>query len=199
LTDEPDRHRRARPVVGSEQADDYSDWSQEIDLFALQNCQSEHATIARFGTRPKSCVGFRLGLTNSRPMGEILVKFSQEEIEMARELRRLGLKWEPSVGHYVYDENRCCQKGSPFQDRLYFILNYELFMNRIGGVERFKEVMLWLPTWHDARELLRILGVSDEEVAVRLQGCKALENRNELLVLYEMIAESLPGAGVEDH
>ena len=126
------------------------------------------------------------------------MKFSQEEIEMARELRRLGLKWEPSVGHYVYDENRCCQRGSPFQDRLYFILNYERFMSHIGGVERFKEVMLWLPTWHDARELLRSLGVSDEKVAFRLQDCKALENRNELKVLYEMIAQLLPGQAIKD-
>ena len=119
------------------------------------------------------------------------MQFSQEEIEMARELRRLGLKWEPCVGHYVYDENRSCPKGSPFQDRVYFILNYDCFMNHLGGVERFKEVMLWLPTWHDAREMLQSLGVSDEKVALRLQGCRALESRKELLILYEMIAESL--------
>lgn len=119
------------------------------------------------------------------------MQFSSEEIEMARELRRLGLKWGPSVGHYVYDENRCCSKGSPFQNRVYFILNYDYFMNYIGGVERFKEVMLWLPTWHDARELLQSFGVGDEEVALRLQRCEALENREELLVLYQMIAESL--------
>jgi hypothetical protein len=130
--------------------------------------------------------------------GEILVRVTQEEIEMARELRALDLEWEPSVGHYVYDENRCCPKGSPFQDRLYFILNYDCFMSHIGGVERFKQVMLWLPTWHDARELLRSLGVSDEEVARRLQCCQGLENGKELLVMYEMIAESLRGQGAKD-
>jgi hypothetical protein len=128
---------------------------------------------------------------NLHPKGEIQVQFSPEEIEMARELRRLGLKWEPSVGHYLYDENRCCPKGSPFQDRVYFLLNYECFMSHLGGVERFKEVMLWLPTWHDARELLQSLGVSDEKVALRLQDCRALENRRELSILYEMIAEAL--------
>ena len=125
-------------------------------------------------------------------------QITQEEIETARELRALDLEWEPSVGHYVYDENRCCPKGSPFQDRLYFILNYDCFMSHIGGVERFKQVMLWLPTWHDARELLRSLGVSDEEVARRLQCCQGLENGKELLVMYEMITESLRGQGAKD-
>jgi hypothetical protein len=119
------------------------------------------------------------------------MQFSPQEIDMARELRRLGLPWEPRAGHYVYDETGFCGKGSPFQDGVYFILNYDYFMNRAGGVERFKEIMLWLPTWHDARNILLSFGVSDQEVATELREQRAIEDQRELLLLYELIAEEL--------
>jgi hypothetical protein len=64
-------------------------------------------------------------------------------------------------------------------------------MRLAGGVTRFMEIMLWLPTWHDARDILRSLGVSDEEVATELQERRAIERQQELIVLYEIIAESL--------
>jgi hypothetical protein len=120
-----------------------------------------------------------------------MMQFSPEEINMARALRRLGLSWEPRAGHYVYDEAGFCSRGSPFQDGVYFILNYEYFMNQAGGVRRFKQIMLWLPTWHDARNLLHSFGVSDQEVAVELRERRAIEDERELLVLYELIADRL--------
>ncbi len=52
------------------------------------------------------------------------MQFRPEEIEMARQPRRLGLPWEPKAGHYVYDETGLCRKTSPFQDGMYFVLNY---------------------------------------------------------------------------
>jgi hypothetical protein len=124
--------------------------------------------------------------------------FTREEIEMARQLRQLGVPWEPQAGHYVYDETGFCRKGSPFQSRVYFILNYEYFMNQVSGVDRFKQIMLWLPTWHDARDLLRSLGVSDTEVNTELQNHRAIENQRELLSLYEMIATKLKMAEQPD-
>jgi hypothetical protein len=120
-----------------------------------------------------------------------MMQFSPEEINMARILRRLGLPWEPRAGHYVYDEAGFCRKGSPFQPGVYFILNYDYFMNQAGGVERFKEIMLWLPTWHDARSILQSFGVSDQEVAVELRERRAIEDERDRLVLYELIAEEL--------
>jgi hypothetical protein len=110
---------------------------------------------------------------------------------MARELRRLRLPWEPKAGHYVFDETGFCSRGSPFQHGVYFILNYDYFMNQVGGVERFKEIMLWLPTWHDARNILQSFGVSDQEVAAELRERRGIEYERELLVLYELIAEEL--------
>jgi hypothetical protein len=49
------------------------------------------------------------------------MQFRPQEIDMAHELRRLGLPWEPRAGHYVYDETGFCSKGSPFQDGVYFM------------------------------------------------------------------------------
>ena len=82
-------------------------------------------------------------------------------------------------------------RGSPFQDRVYFILNYDYFMDQVGGVDQFKQIMLWLPTWEDARHVLRSLGVSDAEVDAALQRNRAIERQHELLSLYETIAERL--------
>ena len=88
-------------------------------------------------------------------------------------------------------ETGFCSKTSPFQEGVYFVLNYDYFIRQAGGVERFKEIMLWLPTWHDVREILHSFGVSDEEVAAELRDRGAIEGHQELLVLYEMSAERL--------
>ena len=64
-------------------------------------------------------------------------------------------------------------------------------MDRVGGVERFKTIMTWLPTWSDAREILRSLGVSNKEVQDELVRSRALEDGSELLKLYELIAQHL--------
>jgi hypothetical protein len=117
--------------------------------------------------------------------------YSEAEIELARQLRRDGMAWEPQAGHYVYDETTFCKQPSPFQDGVYFILNYPYFMKSVGGVARFKEIMTWLPTWDDARDILRSLRVSDDQILEYLREERAIENGSERLALYEMIASSL--------
>ena len=119
------------------------------------------------------------------------MRFRPEEIELARELLQAGLQWEPKAGHFVYDETGFCRKTSPFQTGVYFILNYDYFMRQAGGVERFKEIMTWLPTWHDAREILRDFGIADEELAAKLHERRAIEDGRELIVLYELILDRL--------
>jgi hypothetical protein len=116
------------------------------------------------------------------------MKFSSRQIELAVELKALGLTWEPSVGNYVYDATGAVKPTSPFQEHVYFLLNYDCFMERVGGVERFKAIMTWLPTWTDARGILRSLGVSDKEVQEQLVYSGALVDGTELLKLYELIA-----------
>lgn len=119
------------------------------------------------------------------------MQFSNEEVELARQLREAGLAWEPQAGHYVYDETGFCKQTSPFQEKVYFILNYDYFMKAVGGVERFKQIMLWLPTWDDARRQLKSLGVSDLRVADRLEQTRAIEQGNERYILYQLIESAL--------
>ena len=70
------------------------------------------------------------------------MQFREEEIILARRLRDRGLPWEPKPGHFVYDETGFCRQPSPFQEKVYFILNYDYFMKAVGGVDRFKSIMI---------------------------------------------------------
>lgn len=119
------------------------------------------------------------------------MQFSDEEIRLAKQLRECGLDWEPSAGHYVFDETGFCKQPSPFQEKVYFILNHDDFMKAVGGVDRFKQIMVWLPTWDDARQILRRHGISDQEIAKQLTDQQAIECGTERLVLYERIASLL--------
>lgn len=119
------------------------------------------------------------------------MRFSQQEIDAARRLRDLGLRWFPAPGHFVFDEARAVEQPSPFQERVYFILELKHFLRRTGGVDRLRSALFWLPTWYDARELLQSQGVTDAEVADALQHAGAIESRSELLALYGLIAVGL--------
>ena len=123
------------------------------------------------------------------------MRFSEKEIEAARRLRSSGLNWEPRAGHFVFDEQGFCKQKSPFQDRVYFILNYPYFMRTVGGVHRFKEIMLWLPTWEDLREILRDFGITDVNIACFLTEKRAIELGQERKALYEMV-ESCVNTGI---
>ena len=119
------------------------------------------------------------------------MQFLDAEIEAARQLRQLGLAWKPAPGHFVFDETGIVDRPSPFQPGVYFILNYDYFMQLAGGAERFAEIMTWLPAWHDARAILQTLDVPDDVVAETLQREQAIRNRRELLVLYRLIEKQL--------
>lgn len=119
------------------------------------------------------------------------MNFTADEIALARELKANGLQWEPRVGHYVYDELAYCQQTSPFQEQVYFILNYGYFMKAIGGVDRFKEIMIWLPTWYDCRQILEGLNVDATELAESLEAANALAKGTERIILYQLISKRL--------
>ncbi len=119
------------------------------------------------------------------------MQFSNDEIAIARRLHQCGLPWEPRAGHYVYDRTGFCKQTSPFQEKVYFILNYDYFMKAVGGVERFKQIMFWLPTWYDARQLLHDFGVTDQQVADKLTRHRAIEHGSERFELYRLIESTL--------
>ncbi len=121
------------------------------------------------------------------------MRFTDEEIALARHFRDNGLQWSPQPGHYVYDETGFCKQPSPFQEKVYFILNYPYFMKTVGGVERFKTIMVWLPTWYDAREILRSLDCSDPTILEYLTLHNAFERGDELLALYKLIQSRMAG------
>ena len=125
------------------------------------------------------------------------MRFSEQEIRLAQRLRRLGLTWEPGTGHYVWDEVGLIDCRSPFHDQIYFILDLKHFLRRAGTVQSLKAAMTWLPTWHDAREILKSLGVSHESVAQRLTQSNAIVERSELATLYRLIAEALQSQHAE--
>ena len=127
-----------------------------------------------------------------------MMNFSNDEITLARRIKNNGLHWEPRAGNYIYDETGFCKQPSPFQWKVYFILNYDYFMKKAGGVNRFKQMMIWLPTWDDARDILKSLSISDQEVVAELKKRQAIEHGTERLALYEMIYKLLKNRATDD-
>lgn len=119
------------------------------------------------------------------------MRSTDQQIDLARSFKAQGLAWEPAVGQYVYDGTHFLKPSSPFQKHVYFLLNYDCFMEKVGGVARFKELMTWLPVWEDARTILRRLGVEDAQVEQALSRQNAFANGSELSVLYQMIDDEI--------
>lgn len=125
--------------------------------------------------------------------GMASVNFSVEELELAQLFKAYGLNWVPMVGHYVLDQSDLIECDSPFQDRVFYILDLKHFLRRSETVENLAERMCWLPTWEQARELLLKYGLSNEAVAKHLQTTHAIENGTERLELYRLIEEQITG------
>jgi hypothetical protein len=123
--------------------------------------------------------------------GRGVVQFNDQHIELARRLRDAGLAWQPTVGHFVYDEKGLIEVPSPFQEKVYFILDIKHFLRRAGSMECLKEAMFWLPTWSEARQVARAIGVDDAEVAAHLQAEQAIESASELEQLYVLLEREL--------
>ncbi|HQH72941.1 MAG TPA: hypothetical protein PK360_12760 [bacterium] len=120
-----------------------------------------------------------------------MMKFSDEEIRAAIELKQKGLNWEPQVGHYVWDEAGLIDTPSPFQEKVHLIHDQEHFSRRSERLAMLQASLVWLPTWHDARALLNQMGISNETIIHRLRSEKAIEHGKELLTLYKIIDEHL--------
>ena len=124
---------------------------------------------------------------------ESVVPFSEEELEIAQLLKAYGMDWKPTVGHYVLDQSELIERTSPFQENVFFILDMAHFLRLAGSEERMIEGLCWLPTWEQAREILRHEGVSDQAVEERLRETDALSRGEERLELYRLIEEAITG------
>lgn len=119
--------------------------------------------------------------------------FNDEELEVAQVIKAYGFGWTPSVGHYILDQGGLIECASPFQDRVFFILDIKHFLRRAGTIENLKQHACWLPTWEQARIILRECFVSDEAVSRRLSETRAIEQQTERLELYRMIEDQITG------
>lgn len=121
------------------------------------------------------------------------VHFSEEEIELAQLFKAYGLEWTPQPGHFVLDQSQLMEVSSPFQDKVYFILALRHFLRRSGTMESLKDGMCWLPTWEQARHILREAGVNAGGLEQRLIDTRAIAAGTERLELYRMIEEQITG------
>lgn len=108
------------------------------------------------------------------------MNFSETEIELAKELKKAGFPWVPKPGHFVLDDDQVFHHTSPFQPHVFFILDLQHFLRYTGDIDGMKRRLVWLPTWHDAREQLQLAGVSHAEVIEYLRANSALENGRDL-------------------
>lgn len=115
--------------------------------------------------------------------------FSDRLIELAVRLHSSRHEWKPAPGHYVLDPHRIVERASPFQERIYFVLNYPHFVRLAGGEDQFREKLVWLPTFEQARELLRSIGVSNVQQQQLLIETDSIAENRELETLYEAIVE----------
>ena len=79
--------------------------------------------------------------------------FTSNQLRLAKQLKQAGLPWEPRIGQYAWDPQRTIRPKSPFQDRVYFFLNFPCFVEYFGSLETLKSAMIWLPTMEQATEI----------------------------------------------
>jgi hypothetical protein len=127
------------------------------------------------------------------------MKFTSQEIETAQRLKEKGLYWQPSVGHFVWDQVDLMKCESPFHDMVFYILDLKHFLRRSKTIERLQQDLCWLPTWYDARQILRHQGVTDAQVQSQLVDSRAIELGSERLCLYQMIEATLGPTQVDSN
>jgi hypothetical protein len=119
------------------------------------------------------------------------VPFDAAHREAARALKAAGLPWTPHAGCFAWDPEGHMPVGSPFPGRVYFILNLGRFAELLGSREAIAAKLVWLPTWHQARELCRRMGVPEPRVARAVTGAAGLRSGGELLALYRLLLDAL--------
>jgi hypothetical protein len=119
------------------------------------------------------------------------IEFDTKICQLASEIKRLGINWQPHVGCFVWDPDKIIKVDSPFPHRIYFILSLPRFIEIFGSVEAIAAKLVWLPTWHQARLLCEQLGVPGSAVANIWQNPKPPSVDEELQKIYELVIDAL--------
>lgn len=82
------------------------------------------------------------------------MEFSRNQIELVVALKKAGLPWQPKQGQYIYDLHQKIKPGSPFQDGVYFMHDFDCFVDYFGSVEKLAEACVWIPTFEEARAMV---------------------------------------------
>jgi len=122
-----------------------------------------------------------------------MVRFTENEIDIAMRLRAAGFTWGPEPGQYVFDINGMVRAGSPFQAGVFLINSTNTFEAMAGGQEEMYENFVWLPTWEECRSWLRERGMSDDDVMRRWKEGNAA-GVTDREALYQVILEIIEGS-----
>jgi len=118
------------------------------------------------------------------------IPFTDQVCSLAKRMKEQNLAWQPHVGCFVWDELELIEPSSPFPHRIYFILNLGHFLRRFETVQAIAENLIWLPTWHQALQICKRLGVPDEKIIKGLDDNDQLESES-LVFLYRLMLEHL--------
>jgi hypothetical protein len=111
-------------------------------------------------------------------------------MQLALQMKKAGLPWEPEVGCFVWDREGIIAQPSPFPKRIYFILSMKRFLAIFGNLEKMKRHLIWLPTWFQARQIIRRLQIGD----VGLDKGQPATAEAEMIGIYRCILRGLEGA-----
>jgi hypothetical protein len=119
------------------------------------------------------------------------IPFDERHCRAALQLKEAGLPWHPHVGCFVWDREGWIEVPSPFPEKIYFILNLGHFLRLLGSIEDVVQKLVWLPTWHQARQICAKLGIEDKELSDIFSGSAVPGPGQDLLALYGKILENL--------
>ena len=115
----------------------------------------------------------------------------QRILDTALRLKTLGLPWTPHVGCFVWDREAIILAPSPFPKRVYFILSMPRFLNIFGSEANMQRRLVWVPTWHQAFQLCRRLGISVDKAGGMIDEQGITSGADALLRWYALIAQML--------
>lgn len=119
------------------------------------------------------------------------IPMDDHSMQLALQMRQAGLPWEPAVGCFVWDREGIIAQPSPFPKRIYFILSMKRFIAIFGDVEEMKRRLVWLPTWYQARQIIRRLQIGDMGPGLQRHPNPSSSPEAELVGLYRHILKHL--------